>query len=321
MVVSMKTAHFQNREITQATGYSKSQINRIFKRWKEQNTVEVGVRMGRPSCMSVRDVQRLTLLARRDPFLNSEFAARLFYVSRRSIDRYLTRIFKKKRVARRRENLPVRHRSARLNWCRDHQDWTPEDWARVIFSDETLVQLNRLKCRIFVWRPVNSDPFEDRYVVPRSNDRHNQMIWGMMSAHEPPTIVYLTENVTSVSYEQTLRTNLVPVLNRLILTNPIFQQDGAAPHRGARVQNLFDELDVDVLPWPARSPDLSPIETLWAFLKNDIAHSRCENIDDAIQISRRFFDNLNPLLSGYLIRRMPARIAECIRVRGKRMKY
>jgi len=45
--------------------------------------------------------------------------------------------------------------------------------------------------------------------------------------------------------------------------NVTFQQDNAGPH-GARVlRDYLTQQNVDVLPWPTVSPDLSPIELVW----------------------------------------------------------
>ncbi|GBO26386.1 hypothetical protein AVEN_13426-1 [Araneus ventricosus] len=41
----------------------------------------------------------------------------------------------------------------------------------------------------------------------------------------------------------------------------VFQQDNARPHTPVVTQHVLQS--VDMLPWPARSPDLSPIEHVW----------------------------------------------------------
>ena len=42
-----------------------------------------------------------------------------------------------------------------------------------------------------------------------------------------------------------------------------FQQDNARPHVARVVRDSLTQQNVDLLPWPAVSPDLSPIEHVW----------------------------------------------------------
>ncbi|GFY04237.1 hypothetical protein TNCV_1200151 [Trichonephila clavipes] len=46
------------------------------------------------------------------------------------------------------------------------------------------------------------------------------------------------------------------------LGTAIFQQDNARPHVARIVQRFFVNYQIELLPWPARSPDLSPIENM-----------------------------------------------------------
>jgi hypothetical protein len=43
----------------------------------------------------------------------------------------------------------------------------------------------------------------------------------------------------------------------------VFEQDNATPHIARVTQRLFNDNNVNLLPWPASSPDLSPIEHVW----------------------------------------------------------
>ncbi|GFW38037.1 transposable element Tcb1 transposase [Trichonephila clavipes] len=50
------------------------------------------------------------------------------------------------------------------------------------------------------------------------------------------------------------------------LATAIFQQDNARPHVARIVQKFFVNHQIELLAWPALSPDLSPIENLWSMV-------------------------------------------------------
>ena len=50
----------------------------------------------------------------------------------------------------------------------------------------------------------------------------------------------------------------------------VLQDDNARPHRARIVQQFLQQNNVDHLDWPARSPDLSPIEHVWDILSQRV---------------------------------------------------
>ncbi|GFW01716.1 transposable element Tcb1 transposase [Trichonephila clavipes] len=56
------------------------------------------------------------------------------------------------------------------------------------------------------------------------------------------------------------------------LATAIFQQDNARPHVARIVQRFFVNHQVELLPWPARSPNLLPIENMWSMVAHRLTH-------------------------------------------------
>ncbi|GFX11090.1 transposable element Tcb1 transposase [Trichonephila clavipes] len=48
-------------------------------------------------------------------------------------------------------SLSRQHRTARLQWCRDHHNWTEQDQACVLFSDESRFSLSSDCRRQLIW--------------------------------------------------------------------------------------------------------------------------------------------------------------------------
>ncbi|GFY30898.1 uncharacterized protein TNCV_3120581 [Trichonephila clavipes] len=62
--------------------------------------------------------------------------------------------------------LTRQHRTARLQWCREHHNWTEQDWACVLFSDESRSSLSSDCRRQLIWRESGTGPGKrpgDRY--------------------------------------------------------------------------------------------------------------------------------------------------------------
>ena len=64
----------------------------------------------------------------------------------------------------------------------------------------------------------------------------------------------------------------------------IFQQDKAPVHKSNIIGNLFPENEWKVLEWPAYSPCLNPIESLWAILEQRVRKQTVfwENLEEKV---------------------------------------
>ena len=90
------------------------------------------------------------------------------------------------------------------------------------------------------------------------------MVWGTISFNSRSHLVFLQGKVSSARYiAQVVNPVLLPFLRHE--GDVLFQQDNARPHTAAAMQHAFG--GVEQLPWPASSPDLSPVEHVWDMMK------------------------------------------------------
>ena len=105
------------------------------------------------------------------------------------------------------------------------------------------------------------------------------MVAGGMSTHGLGKLIFCVGTMNAFAYRRTLDYFQEDV-QRL---NPdlYFQQDGASCHTANKSINLIGTLFNNKLPfWPANSPDLSPIEMIWALLKMKLQEKKHNTLEE-----------------------------------------
>ncbi|GFT19739.1 transposable element Tcb1 transposase [Trichonephila clavipes] len=90
-------------------------------------------------------------------------------------------------------------------------------------------------------------------------------ICGGVGYHSRTPLVLTAGTLNSQHYiSEVLEPVVLPYLQGL--ATAIFQQDSARPHVARIVQRFFVNHQIELLPWPARSPDLLLIENMWSMV-------------------------------------------------------
>ena len=85
------------------------------------------------------------------------------------------------------------------------------------------------------------------------------MVWGAIVCHGRSQLLQIVGSRNSNRYiSEVLLPQAVPFLESM--PGAVFQQDNARPYIARTVQSFFATRQVQLLLWPAYSPDMSPIE-------------------------------------------------------------
>ncbi|GFY07691.1 transposable element Tcb1 transposase [Trichonephila clavipes] len=91
------------------------------------------------------------------------------------------------------------------------------------------------------------------------------MVWGGIGYHSRYPLVRIAGTLNSQRYiSEVLKPVVLPYLQGL--ATAIFQHDNARPHVTRVVQRFFVNHQIELLPWPAHSRDISPLENMWSMV-------------------------------------------------------
>lgn len=143
------------------------------------------------------------------------------------------------------------------------------DWKRVVFSDETKVNLLGSDGRKWGWK-VPGSLLQDSHVSPTVKyGGGSMMIWGCLAAKGIGNLVRIEGILNARLYIDILKNDLLGTLDRYALdkANVVFQHDNDPKHTAKITVAWLANKGIEILAWPPQSLDLNPIENLWAWFK------------------------------------------------------
>ena len=329
--------------------------------WRERHKADPQLQRkkgsGRPRKLNLTTVRyiHMTALRNRRQTATSITNHLIYRVSRRTVARRLAEAGLNGRVAAKKPLLTQKHRKMRLAWARAHKHWTPAQWRRVIWTDETTVRINDTAGRQYVRRRIG-ERLNDNCVVTTVKGGFKVSVWGCFAGSKPGPIHRITGNLDQHKFRAILKDTAFPFIEKLINEEKkeakeerkielkegqdikevkedekkqcawVFQQDNDPKHTAKVNQNYLNEkkdsLKFSVMAWPSQSPDLNPIENAWRTLKINIRKHRRPTTEDALyELIKAEWEKLPADIFERLLESMPKRIAEVIKNRGGYTSY
>ncbi len=148
------------------------------------------------------------------------------------------------------------------------------------------------------------------------------MVWAGFSSFGKLEIAFVTCRMNSNGYQDVLRDHLLPFLHAQG-GNWTFQHDNASIHASRHTAAWLQSHQINVLPWPACSPDLNPIENLWSIIVRDV-YKDCRQYNNVDDLKRAILDAWRrvPLSTlQNLVDSMPRRLLDVVAARGGTTNY
>jgi hypothetical protein len=194
------------------------------------------------------------------------------------------------------------NRDNRLKWAKKNKN---TDWSKVIFTDETTFsQFSKPKK---VWRYKG-----EKVKAPTVKHSAKVHVYGCFSEKGFGNIYCFTTNLNAELLCTIYKTTLLPSAKTLFGKDDhswILQEDNDPKHMSTKAQKWKVDNDINRISWPSQSPDLNPMENVWAVLKANVGNHKPTSVKDLKRVIKKEWKALDPRFAKNLVNSVKNRIS------------
>lgn len=183
-------------------------------------------------------------------------------------------------IAQRKLLVSKKNLRARLDFAKHHLDKPLSFWKNVLWSDELKFCRFGSDGKKYVWRPQNMQHYPKYTLKTVKHGGGSVMVWGAFSWHGVGPILKIDSKMDQHIYKNIIINHMViyaddnlPILWRFMHDND--------PKRTSRlVKSCLEDNKINVLKWPAQSPDLKQIGNLWNDVEHHVKQKKPNNLSE-----------------------------------------
>ena len=146
------------------------------------------------------------------------------------------------------------------------------------------------------------------------------MIWGSFSGSRVGDLHRVTGTLNQKGYHSILQRHAIPSDPCLVGQGFILQQDNDPKHTSRLCQNYLRRKEQDgrleIMEWPAQSPDLNPIELVWDELDRRVKANQPSSATHLWELLQQCWEELSEQYLISIVERIPRVCSAVISAKG-----